>query len=106
MNVMCPVGDERDLTQSVFPRSAAAVSPENLLEMKILRPCPRNIASETLGVESAVCVLTSTLLFKNHYSMSFERRNLGSQHGPHMVIIWGAFKTIGIWRSHAQKFSV
>ena len=34
----------------VFPRSAASISPGNLLEMQILWPHPRPTESETLGV--------------------------------------------------------
>ena len=47
-------------SQSVISGPAAAAAlPRNLLEMQILGPCSRPTESETLGVGSAMCILTS-----------------------------------------------
>ena len=43
----------------VVPRLMASASLENQLEMQILRHSPRSTASETLGVDLAICVLTA-----------------------------------------------
>lgn len=42
-------------SQKTVPEPAAAISPENFLEMKILRPRPIPTGSETLGWNLANC---------------------------------------------------
>lgn len=46
---------------SVVPRPKPAASPRNLVEIRILGPCPRPTESQTLSPGAVICVLTSSL---------------------------------------------
>lgn len=107
------------LTQYVLPRPAASISPENLLEMQILRSCLRPRESGTLGGGGGggACqwsgfqalhdsqaysslAITIRVLWNKEFGL-YHWFSTGAAHQNQL----GSFKTIWIWRSHAQKFS-